>query len=906
MDRLAHLTRALPAADALGAAARLLVEAEAAHLPDLSRLVVLLPNVHAAAPFARALGAAAACPALLLPQLTTLPQWARGATGAGATLPDSVRQSLIYDALRSRRWLDEGSLWTLAGELAALFDEMTLHHLPLPECPGDFAAQLARAYGARAGESLQFEARLVHELWHAMHETHGGQLDGARAYQARLAVLADAAPAPLYAVGLAELAPCEVEFFLRYAERQPVTLLRSRPLATAAGALAQLLAASWTESTQSLAERAATLAASHPVSPLAGRLCFTRAHSLEQQAQAAALQVRRWLTEDKRDIAIVAQDRLAARRVRALLERDGVLVEDETGWTLSTTAASTVVMRWLDLLGSDFFHQDLLDFLKLPAVFADSPAAERRNAVYELEQMIRKEGLVSHLRRYLIHAQRHAPACVGLLKRLEDAKQPWRERTRTLAGWLDTLRETLDRLGVTGALAADLAGTQLLATLTALAAELRDDTSLFSLSEWRRWLEWQLETFTFRDASITSPVVFTHLAATRLRRFDGAILLGCDADHLPSRDASGAFFNQAVRARLGLPTQAARMRLELEDLAALLSNAASVLVTWQCIADGEERLMSPWFDLLQTVHHLAWHDDLVGASLMDMDAPSEAAGGTVVAAPRLPAGCVPDTISASAYASLVACPYQYFARHVLKLNELDEVAVEMEKRDFGEVVHGLLLTFHQTHPRLRDADPKVLEQDLRALSERAFAPLLRLNYLSHAWRLQWEALIPQYINWQIERERAGWCWEAGEAARSRSLPLPDGTVLTLKGTLDRLDRAGDAVAVLDYKARDAGDLRKQLKAPGEDVQLPVYALLAGATVAEAAYVSLEKGAVKTVPLEGDIKALSGAVAERLTDIFAALRAGAPLPAHGDTDACGRCEMEGLCRRAYLIRRRAIG
>ena len=46
---------------------------------------------------------------------------------------------------------------------------------------------------------------------------------------------------------------------------------------------------------------------------------------------------------------------MTARRARARLERAQILVADESGWTLSTTMASSVVMRWLDVIGGDFY-----------------------------------------------------------------------------------------------------------------------------------------------------------------------------------------------------------------------------------------------------------------------------------------------------------------------------------------------------------------------------------------------------------------------------------------------------------------------------------------------------------------------------------------------------------------------
>ena len=910
---LSHLTHPLPWSDPLAAAARAILQRHASDLPDLTRLIILLPSLHAVPPFARALAAAAGKPALLLPTLTTLPQLAAAVTLSQSIAADSARQSLVYAALRERDWFRDGDLWSISGELLKLFDELTLHHVRLPEQGDDFVARLAAAYQARAGESLQFEARLVHELWYALQNALGDRVDHASAYQQRLAHLAANAQLPLYTVGLADLAPSEVEFILRYAEGQPVCVFHSDALNAASDALGDMLAASWQASEQSLPERAEALRTSHPRSPLAEKLRLFPAHSLEQEARAAETQVRLWLAQGMQHIAVIAQDRLAARRVRALLERAQVLVEDETGWTLSTASASSVIMRWLDLLSGDFFHQDLLDFLKSPLVFADWPHTQRKEAVYELELLIRNRGIVSRLIHYRAAANEQEAACVDLLERLYGAQKLWPKRSQTLAAWLDTLYETLDMLGVTAALKDDLAGTQLLATLAQLREELREESGRFHFNEWRRWLDQQLESATFRDASITSPVVFTHLPATRLRRFDGVVLLGCGAENLPARGTDGLFFNQSVRAQLGLPTREASTRVELGDVAALLFTSPHTLVTWQRTVNGEEHLISPWFDLLQTVHRLAYGQDLldttlVGTATQCAIAPEERApvASTAQAAPTVPQIRIPEMISASGYNSLLACPYQYYARHVLKLNDLDEVQVEMEKRDFGELVHRILLNFHQSHPTLTGTNSATLEQVLRDISAGVFGPMLKLNYLSRAWALRWDKLIPGYITWQLQRERDGWRWQSGETAKRIALPLPDGMPLTLRGTLDRVDHSGVRLAVLDYKTRAPTALRNQLKETGEDVQLPVYALLAEGPVSEACYVSLDKEEVKSVPLQAELDQLSRDVARRLTDIFAAIHAGAALPAQGTEDVCIWCEMKGLCRNAYFINRSANG
>lgn len=914
-------TRRFSETELLRGAAEAIIAAEQARLPDLSACTVLLPNLHAASALARALGQAAGLPTLLLPTLTTLPQFAKQALLVQPGVPDSVRQNLLYSALRARNWFDPTLLWPLTGELLKLFDELTLNQVKLPSSYDDFVLQLAQAYDATAGESLQFEARLVHELWHALHIDLGMRLDPASAYILQLAQLAQTPTMPLYGVGLTDLTSVEIEFFACYGERQAVMLLATDTLTADDGSAGgAVLKAAWedpdsedqaSKTASSLFERAQHLRAMVPVSPLAGKLRLFGAQSLEEEACAAATQVRLWLAEGKRDIAIVAQDRLTARRVRALLERDQVLVKDETGWTFSTTAASALIMRWLDLVADDFYYQELLDFLKSPLVLSQIERETRRDAVSALELLIRKHNVVSRLDHYLDLARANDQAgCVTLLEALDAARMGWHTRRAIpLAAWLSLLTDTLAQLGILAPLARDLAGGQMLEMLARAATELEAATETFRFAEWRHWLNQRFESATFLDTGIDSPVVFTHLPATRLRTFDAALLLGCDSAHLPSPPPASVFFNQAVRANLTLPTWRDAMQTEQRDVAGLLARAQETLATWQAFQQGKPNLLSPLFELLTTCHEQAYGKNLFDARLRTLlvaQTPAMPSSAHEYPAPHLDTAAIPREISASGYGSLMACPYQYFAHHVLRLNELDEVQLALEKRDFGTLAHRILHTFHRRHPLLSEDDPVHIEATLRETSLDIFAPLLRLNYLSRAWLTQWEKLIPAYLEWQLAREAQGWHWHAGEQSERVTYALANGEHITLKGRLDRLDASSDGRAVIDYKMKAKGALLKQLKLPGEDVQLPVYALLAGELTTEAAYLSFDQDQVHAVKPDGDIQELAQQVAMRLRNLFEELYAGAGLPAHGAEPVCAQCEMEGLCRRSYRMSRNANG
>jgi ATP-dependent helicase/nuclease subunit B len=897
-----------PARGLLACAAKDVVERERESLPDLTHVVVLVPDLHAAPDVARALHEASGLPAVLLPRITTLALWAGEVPLERPVAARAAREALLYRELKKQAWLESADLWAVSAELAGLFDEMTRHNLALPADFAAFNRQLEQAYRARSGESLTFEARVVHELWHAMSRVTG-EADAESAYQLRLSRIAGSAAAPLYAVGLSRLAPEEQRFIESYAARAPVRVFEA-DFEAGGDPVTRTLALAWPRSPDhaGLRDRAAALKAAHPGSALAARLRIVGAAGTEQEAQTVDVTVREWLLAGKQRIAIVVQDRLVARRARALLERAQVLVKDEAGWAFSTTSAATAVGRWLDVAAGDCYYRDLLDLMKSPFVFHDWARDTRRSAVWRLEGYVREESVISGLANFIKLAEdKNDPEVRQMLARIRAGVGALGRGSRPIARWLADLAASLGEIGVRDGLAADSAGGQLLELIERLGRELADDRLDVTFTDWRRWLARQLEAATFRDRAIESPVVFTSLAATQLRRFDAVLVLGCDAAHLPGPDPVAMFFNQGVRAELKLPTWSERVREMEEQLAALIASCETVVVTWQRMLGGEENLLSPLVERLAALHLQSYGADLrahahaaqLAAAEVRAPGAGAAIGETRQPAPRAPAALLPAGISASGYNSLVACPYQFHARYVLGLAELDDVQELIEKKDYGSLVHGVLTRFHGEHPKVTGMEPAAALRELEELSEQAFSPLVARNYLAQAWLARWKALIPAYLDWQREWESAGWSWQAGEVKRAIEITTPNGNKLELRGRLDRVDAGpAGAAAVVDYKTSDSTRLKKLLEQPGEDVQLPVYALLWGLPVTEALFLSMEREKVEEVALGPDVQPLADAVRARLCEVFDALAAGAPLPAQGVEGACEYCEARGLCRRNY--------
>lgn len=863
---------------------------------DLRAVTVLLPNYHAAQPLARAFGEVAGS-TVLLPRMITLTDWAQAVRLDTPVQPDTRRIAALYQALRERDWFGDADLWSLSRELLGLMDELTRHHVVLPESEADFAAQLTEAYRARSGQALQFEARVVHELWYAM--SSGAELDGERAWQQRLARLIEFVDGPLYVLQTCDLAAPELHFLQGCRERVPVEVFDMRVMVRDEPGCALLSRALQRDAGSADLRSDAAVLEGQPEARLNGRLQLFGAHGLEQEAQAADVQIRRWLLEGKQSIAVVVQDRLVARRARALLERAQVQVRDETGWTMATLSVSTVLMRWLEVVQGDFYYQDVLDLLKSPFLFADAIPAERKQAAFLFEQLVRKHGVVAKLEHYIELAEREQRELVQPLVRLRQAMQALPKKHAPLAEWLHALGDSLQILGVSQGWGQDAAGQQLLGLLAQWMEELDGDGTRCSFAEWRRWLAQQLDLNTFRDTGVESPVLFTHLAATRWRKFDAVLLLGSDAAHLPAPANAGQWFNDAVRASLGLPPASVQQAQVRDDLLALLAINDNVLASWQASKSGEPNLLSPHLEMLRALHLLAYRDDLaaddLGVSLAQARVQGEAFAlppAGEMPQPAKQSELIPQRISPSGYNSLVACPYQFYARHMLRLNELDEVREELDKRDYGTWVHAALQRFHDEFRVLQDHPREAAEAALQRISAEVFAGALAHDYLAQAWLLRWQAQIPAYIDWQLANERAGWRYSGAET----DFGIAVMENLLLRGRIDRIDyqvEDMEVLRVLDYKTQAVAPLRNKLKEPGEDVQLACYAYDLHAD--EAAFVALDGGKIDAVTPPQDIAELARLNIDRLKSVFERMHSGAAMPANGAESVCGYCEMNGLCR-----------
>ena len=874
-----------PGAGFWPAAARLLLAEEA----ELSSLRVLVPTYAHISPLRQSLTSSLGL-SFIPPEIRTLGDWLISqppVEGQWLVSAPGERLMGLYAELRELAWLKKlfearqnTDLLPLARTLISLSDELTeallAAALKQPDAVEDRWRAALGKFSPKASALLSSEAQLVWNIWNALRN----QGDPAVARQAQLQRLAEKADRPLF--WCSPIAPSEIEldFLTTYAQHQPVTVLgldwsnQFLPLSLqrAWPELSETTQQSWVESSHS--------------SPTFN-LQLSPARHLEDEAQSAAQTIINWLQLGKTRILIVPQDRVVARRVRALLERAQVFVSDETGWKLSTTRAAAVLASWLDLVTTRGRPAALLDFIKSPFLFNDSEQEAQQRL--EIERALTTKAVATGW-----DGIKHAVEELPDAKRLIDVIAREAERfagRKTVVDWVNTTRGVFDALGMSDAMNEDIAASQLISMMETLAVECESIDAVFTLSEWRVLLTLQLEQAEFVAPKIDQRVLMVPLHGVSLRDFDAAIIVGGDADHLPSPPQDVLFFANAVRRELGLATREQRAQQQLRDFTSLLLACPIVVLSWQSQINGESNLVSPWIQRLQLELNMASHANLPLHEVQLVPVTLQALPSAMPwpSAPSL----LPATLSASGYNTLAACPYQFFATRMLRLGSADELTDLPEKRDYGNWVHDLLLQYHETVAQQQtpiEERTALLEQ----ISEHVFERVLEHEPAALPYLARWRKQIPAYLDWANAHQEAGWNFAFGERKRERVLSWGDGEIL-LKGRLDRVDQNADGDwMVLDYKTTDKGKLKRKL-VQREDHQLTFYGLLLEQKVSAAAYIAIDADKPDALPAEPyDI--WRDALELQLKNDFKNIANGNALPASGSGSTCDWCDARGLCRK----------
>ncbi len=620
---------------------------------------------------------------------------------------------------------------------------------------------------------------------------------------------------------------------------------------------------------------------------------------------------------------------------------------------LAAEPAAAALDLVLDVVTSSFTRAAIVALLRSPHFGWAGGAALPREPVAALDRALAKArylGGVDHLSRLRFDwesAGDHAAALPALRVAIDVARElsPLRElaplssHLERILSFLDLRRPAEDR---------DLtererrARAAVVATLEALASAARmHDRAPMDVHAAATLVRRSIEEQTFAAAPNADAEAALWLGddqAARYGEFDGLTIVGLVEGEWPEPPQHNIFFGPSLLSALGWPSEKdSRAGAEARFLD--LVGSPSDHVTLSTITLENEALVEAAAVLDQVpragLSALPMDRPMAGRVLLEealsIDPPllasvdpdvrtwAEARLARSPAADAIfhgQAGPVSRTWSVSAIETYLDCPFKFFARHVLRLQEEPEDEEVMDPRRQGELVHGVFEEFFRrwqargrravTPRNLEDARAmfaEVVEDCLEGLPETE-AGLERTRLIGSPAAaglgdavLRMEAERPVDVVERLLEQKLEGRFTFETAAGPRAIEL--------RGKADRIDLLDDGTfRLIDYKLGNAPNRRRAL-------QLPIYGLCAEQALAgragrewslsEAAYLAF-KGPRRVVPLfssPGDRERVLSDAQQRLADAVDAIDRGDFPPHPADIYRCETCEYSAVCRKDYV-------
>jgi ATP-dependent helicase/nuclease subunit B len=316
----------------------------------------------------------------------------------------------------------------------------------------------------------------------------------------------------------------------------------------------------------------------------------------------------------------------------------------------------------------------------------------------------------------------------------------------------------------------------------------------------------------------------------RLQSVDLLILGGLDEGIWPAETRTDPWLSRSMRAELGLAPPERRIGLSAHDFAQGFSSP-KVLVTRAEKRAGVPTVASRWLQRLTALVGEAptkamtdrGETYLAIARQLDSVHPTE-----VRPAPRpepKPAVTVrPRRLSITEIETLVRDPYAIYAKHVLRLEELDPLGMAPDYALRGTLIHDALGSFTETWTAPYDA---TAETRLREIGADVLAAIADFPDVHAIWSERFGNIARWFVGFERARSDAI-ARRNAEIAGSQDIVAPGG-VFQLRGRADRIDLRRDGrIDILDFKTGTPPSARQVLTGFAPQLALEVAMTRAGA------------------------------------------------------------------------------
>ncbi|HHB83094.1 MAG TPA: double-strand break repair protein AddB [Devosia sp.] len=545
------------------------------------------------------------------------------------------------------------------------------------------------------------------------------------------------------------------------------------------------------------------------------------ARNEREQSLAIALAARQGLQNGK-SVGIITPDRNFARRIAVDLKRFNITVDDSAGTPLFHTLTGRLVRQILSVGLNKFAPVDLMALLQNRQVLNKGNDKEKSATIHALEYG-------------LFRGQRVMPGIQGLFQTLEKnldgsleypALRLSREEGKRVSFLLKELETAfaplVSLLQEQTFLARDLAGV-LQQVLFGLMPEAEiEHHSLNGLAQFENWVKdlWRtgqagpqlrasdaqsvLQTLMgtvsvrARVPARTDISIWGRLEA-RMQAADLMILCTLNEGVWPEIADPGPWLSRGMRLHAGLEPPERQHGLAAHDFELAISHGDVLL------AYSKRMGTSPAIPSRLIERFMAFSGDAASRNMLErgdlwLDRARNLDKAKILFPAQRPAPCPkaslrPRALSVTEIEALITSPFDLYAKHVLKLRQVDPLGEDIGYRERGTLVHEVFARFVQAKhdPTHKDAHHILMEiardvfSAMQGQSEQRDIWLKRLEKSMHGF-LEYERARNSTIATRFAEQKMRWTFEI------------EGEEFTLHGKADRIDIRHDGMLeILDYK-----------------------------------------------------------------------------------------------------------
>lgn len=379
-----------------------------------------------------------------------------------------------------------------------------------------------------------------------------------------------------------------------------------------------------------------------------------------------------------------------------------------------------------------------------------------------------------------------------------------------------------------------------------------------------------------RDDVRGGKVTVLGVLETRGVAYKGVIVLDFNDDFVPKRSQKDMFLSTQVRAHAGLPTKRDRENLQRYYYHQLFNKAQKIAISY---VKNETSMPSRFLDELKFTDTMA-DEKRFYPLLFDIYASKERYDVEqiegVYELSKTP-------LSATKLKTLLTCKRQFYFRYIAMFKDAQMPSHEIDESDVGNYLHKALEKAYEEEFLL---DEKSLFNKIEQ-----FLKEENSHEVWHYFADLWMERLKNFVKNEVQRYEEGFRVEGKELSLKTEF---QGFVL--EGKLDRIDKMGDKLFIIDYKSGKIPLIKENALEDAVDFQLEFYYLLAKkvGSVGGVFYYDLKEG----VLVEESFFEEKLAILEKRLEEFKEPISG--FEKCEDVKSCRYCPYVILCGREDLV------